>query len=78
MVLPPVAAADLEALKRAAAERQFTPVLEVATSAAAGCCIVALDFYAVEKEEDVLQPIYTAANGVVARNGHVPMAAASA
>jgi len=78
VVLPPVAAADLEALQRAAEERQFAPVLEVAESAAAGCCIVTLDFYAVGKMADVLPPIYTATNGVVAHNGHVPVAVASA
>jgi hypothetical protein len=78
VVLPPVAATDLEALKRAAEERQFAPTLEVAESAAAGCCIVALDFYAVGKMVDVLPPIYTATNGTMALNGHVPVAVASA
>lgn len=78
VVLPPVAAADLDALQRAAEERQFAPALEVAESAAAGCCIVALDFYAVGKMVDVLPPIYTATNRVATQNGHVSVAVASA
>jgi hypothetical protein len=78
VVLPPVAAADLEALKQAAKERQFAPVLEVAESATAGCCIVALDFYGVSKMGDVLPPIYTGTNGMVARNDQIAMAVASA
>ena len=43
-----------------------------------GCCAVALDFYPVGKMGDVLPPLYTAANGVVAPDDPVYAAATHA
>jgi len=61
IVLPPLAAGDLEALKRAAEERGFTATLATTELAAAGCCIVQLSFFPVARREDVMTRYYTGA-----------------
>jgi hypothetical protein len=78
VVLPPLSAADRSAMVHAAEERQFKPILAMASSTAAGCCTVALDFYPVDKMGDVLPPLYTTTNGVVAHDDPVYVAATHA
>ncbi|MGH9837480.1 MAG: hypothetical protein ACREEM_01705 [Blastocatellia bacterium] len=61
IILPPLAAGDLAALKRAAEERGFTATLATTELTAAGCCIVQLSFFPVARREDVLTPFYAGA-----------------
>jgi hypothetical protein len=60
LVLPPVAATDLVALRRAATERHFGPTLVTVNTVAAGCCIVALAFFPTNKRSDVATSLYRA------------------
>jgi hypothetical protein len=58
VVLPPMQDDDFEALRREAEQRVFRPLLRRGGSAAAGCAVVALDFYAVDEYEDILPAFY--------------------
>lgn len=58
VVLPPMQDDDFEALRREAEQRAFRPLLRRADSVAAGCAVVALDFYAVQEYEDILPAFY--------------------
>lgn len=69
VVFPPMQDDDFEALRREAELRGFRPLLRCAGSAAAGCAVVALDFYAVEEYADILPAFYESQPGVAPSGG---------
>jgi hypothetical protein len=72
VVFPPMQDGDFEALRREAQSRGFRPELLRADSAAAGCAVVALDFFAVENHEDVLPAFYASQPGLSANDEEAP------
>lgn len=71
VVLPPVSDNDLMALQAVANRRGFAPAVVAADTVAAGCRIVALDFYPVTGRADVETAIYTHAPSSTAATQHV-------
>jgi hypothetical protein len=58
VVFPPMRDDDFEAVRRELEHRGFRPLLLRAASAAAGCAVVAMDFYAIEEYADILPAFY--------------------
>ena len=73
IVLPPTDPGDLAKLQQAADDQKFMSSIGSSASCRAGVCIVALDFFAVKKREDVLPPLYAESRDRVARNGSGPL-----